>query len=141
MSNPTRQVFSPQDLINDVSALAIDVSNMMPNTEKINNLENEVLNMVNKYKKSAIQLSTWRSNLSAIPEADVLFLNPDEEEITILANDFLENYVTNSRQQGAGVFLDLKNGDTQYIYIATCSHIILKSLETLLQILLRPKSS
>ena len=123
MSNPTRQVFNPYDLINDVSGLnhqvsdlAIDVSNMMPNTEKINNLDNEVLNMVNKYKKSAIQLSTWRSARSAIPENDVTFLDPDGNEITIPASDFNTNRITIPRQQGAGVILDLKNGDTQYIY-------------------------
>ena len=147
MSNPIRQVFSPQDLVKDVSGLAIDVSglnnqvsgltidvsNMMPNTEKINNLDNEVLNMVNKYKKSAIQLSTWRSCLPAIPDSDVTFLDPDGNEITIPASDFITGYITTPRNVGAGVILDLKNGDTQNIYIATCSHVILYSLETFLE--------
>ena len=130
MTNPTRQIFSPQDLVNDVSGLIFDVSNMMPNTEKINNLENEVLNMVNKYKKSAIQLSTWRSSSARIPDSDVTFLQSDGSEITIPASDFITSYTSTPRLRGAGVILDLKNGDTQNIYIATCSHVILSSLGT-----------
>ena len=138
MTNPTRQLFSPQDLVNDVSGLIFDVSNMMPNTEKINNLDNEVLNMVNKYKKSAIQLSTWRSALAAIPDSDVTFQQPDGNEITIPASDFITDYITVSRLRGAGVILDLKNGDTQNIYIATCSHLIMSSLETFNEYFLNP---
>ena len=103
---------------------------MMPNTEKINSLDNEVFNMVNKYKKSAIQLSTWRSSLSVIPDSDVTFLQPDGNDITIQSSDFITGYTLTPRLRGAGVILDLKNGDTQNIYIATCSHVILSSLGT-----------
>lgn len=120
MSNPVRQVFNPKDLVEDVSK----------NKEKINNLDNEVFNMVNRYKKSAIQLSTWRSTRSRIPDSDVTFLQSDETNITISASDFSTDYISTSRLRGAGVFLDLKNGDTQNIYIATCSHVILNSLGT-----------
>ena len=103
---------------------------MMPNTEKINNLDNEVFNMVNRYKKSAIQLSTWRSASSAIPDNNIVFQDPDGNDITIQSSDFITGYITTPRIRGAGVILDLKNGDTQNIYIATCSHVILKSLGT-----------